>query len=196
MKKYNNILYIVIFIGIFIIISANIYFYYIYPNYIMKKQVIAVANIIDDKIKGTVQFYEIINGDKVIVHVLLSGLKKNSIHGFHIHEAGDLSDNCMGACAHFNPYNKNHGGRDSKERHVGDLGNIKTDNNGNVDFQFSDKLIKLRGTKSNIIGRSIVIHEDEDDEGKGDFPDSLTTGHSGKRMVCAVIGYSKKMFKK
>jgi Cu-Zn family superoxide dismutase len=160
----------------------------------MKKQVIAIANITDNKIKGTIEFYEDINNNKVIVHILLSGLKKNSIHGFHIHEAGDISDNCMSAGAHFNPYNKNHGGRDSKERHIGDLGNLKTDNNGNVNLQFTDNLIKLRGSKSNIIGRSIVIHEDIDDEGKGNTHDSLTTGHSGKRIVCAVIGYSKKMF--
>lgn len=161
-----------------------------------KKQIIAIANINGEQIKGTIEFYEIINDNKIIVHVLLSGFKKNSIHGIHIHEAGDLSDDCLGACAHFNPYNKNHGGRTSKERHIGDLGNIRADNNGNVDFQFSDKLIKLRGSKSNIIGRSVVIHEDEDDEGKGKYDDSLTTGHSGKRMACGVIGYSKKMFKK
>ena len=61
MKKFNNIFYISIFIGIIIIISINIYFYYVYPNYIMKKQVIAIANIIHDKIKGTVEFYENIN---------------------------------------------------------------------------------------------------------------------------------------
>ena len=161
----------------------------------MKKQIIGIANINENNIKGSIEFYEIINGDKVIVHVLLSGLKKNSIHGIHIHEAGDLSDNCMGTCAHFNPYQKNHGGRTSKERHVGDLGNIKADNKGNIDFQFSDKLIKLRVTKCNIIGRSVVIHEDEDDEGNGKFEDSLTTGHSGKRIACGVIGYSKKMFR-
>lgn len=162
----------------------------------MKKQVIAIANIKEDKIKGCIEFFEIINDDKVIVHVNMTGFKKNSVHGIHIHEAGDISDNCMGTCAHFNPYNKNHGGRTSKERHVGDLGNIKADNNGNIDFQFSDKIIKLRGTKCNIIGRAIVIHEDEDDEGKGKYEDSLTTGHSGKRIACGVIGYSKKMFKK
>ena len=55
-------------------------------------------------------------------------------------------------------------------------------------------MIKLRGTKCNIIGRGLIIHADEDDLGLGGFPDSLTTGHSGKRIACAVIGYSKKMF--
>ena len=56
-----------------------------------------------------------------------------------------------------------------------------------------DKLVKLRGTKANVIGRSIVIHEQPDDLGKGGHDDSLTTGHAGGRITCAVIGYSKKM---
>ena len=59
-----------------------------------------------------------------------------------------------------------------------------------------DSLIKLRDWKCNIIGRSVVIHEDRDDNGKGGFPDSLTTGHAGKRIACSVIGYSKKNFEK
>jgi Cu-Zn family superoxide dismutase len=59
-----------------------------------------------------------------------------------------------------------------------------------------DNQIKLRGTKSNIIGRSLVIHEKPDDLGMGGHEDSLTTGHAGARITCAVIGYSKKMFKK
>jgi Cu-Zn family superoxide dismutase len=158
--------------------------------------IIAVANFIDNKIKGSVEFTEINLKDKkeVLVKVILEGLPKNSIHGIHIHEAGDLSDSCMSACAHFNPYNKQHGNITSKERHVGDLGNLMTDKNGECHYEFTDKLIKLRGIKSNIIGRSVVIHADQDDFGLGGFSDSLTTGHSGKRIACAVIGYSKKMF--
>lgn len=151
---------------------------------------IAIAYF-DGKIKGSVHFYET---DKVTMDIQLSGFKKNSVHGFHVHEAGDLTDNCMGACAHFNPYHKKHGGIHSKERHVGDLGNIIADNYGRVSCQITDHMIKLRGTKSNIIGRCLVIHEDEDDNGLGGHDDSLVTGHSGKRIACAVIGYSKKMF--
>ena len=53
------------------------------------------------------------------------------------------------------------------------------------------KVIPYTATSLSVIGRSLVIHEDEDDLGKGGFPDSLTTGHAGKRLDCAVIGYDK-----
>jgi Cu-Zn family superoxide dismutase len=43
-----------------------------------------------------------------------------------------------------------------------------------------------------MIGRSLVIHESPDDLGMGGHQDSLTTGHAGDRITCAVIGYSKK----
>ena len=143
-------------------------------------------------IKGTVEFEE--KGTKVVIKGNLKSTKyKNSSHGFHIHEAGDLSDKCMGACGHFNPYNKTHGGPTSKERHVGDLGNIRFDARGVSKFRMEDNLVKLRGTKANVIGRSVVIHEDPDDLGMGNHNDSSTTGHAGKRITCAVIGYSKRM---
>jgi Cu-Zn family superoxide dismutase len=144
-------------------------------------------------IKGIVEFEE--KGTKVVIKGNLKSTKyKNSSHGIHIHEAGDLSEKCMGACAHFNPYNKQHGGPTSKERHVGDLGNIRFDARGVAKFRMEDSLVKLRGTKANVIGRSVVIHEDMDDLGMGNHNDSLTTGHAGKRITCAVIGYSKRNF--
>ena len=31
------------------------------------------------------------------------------LHGFHIHEKGDLSENCAGAGGHYNPAGMNHG---------------------------------------------------------------------------------------
>ena len=60
---------------------------------------------------------------------------------------------------------------------------------------FIDEKIKLRGFVCNIIGRGLIIHADEDDCGMTDHSDSKTTGNSGKRIACAVIGYSEKMFK-
>ena len=155
-------------------------------------KIIAIAVFKDKDIKGVVELQE--NNNKVVININLKSNKyKNSIHGFHIHEAGDLTDNCMGACGHFNPYNKNHGGPELSERHVGDLGNIKFDNKGVCNMILEDKLVKLRGTKANVIGRSIVIHSKEDDLGLGGNEDSLKTGNAGKRLTCAVIGYSKKM---
>lgn len=69
------------------------------------------------------------------------------------------------------------------------MGNLKSD--GKVARkEFVDKLIKLSG-KYSVIGRTVVVHADEDDLGKGGFEDSKTTGHAGARLGCAVIGLSK-----
>lgn len=155
------------------------------------KSIKAIA-VFTDSIRGVVKFIEM--GNKVKIEVFISGLKPNSLHGFHVHEAGDLSDKCMSMCAHFNPYNKTHGCPGMVNRHIGDLGNLQTNHKGEAKYSFYDDCIKLRGTKANIIGRGLVIHEDPDDCGKGDHPTSLTTGNSGKRIACAIIGYSKECF--
>ena len=153
-----------------------------------KKSVNAVCVLQTDKINGVVYFEEINGKTKISGNII--GLTPHHNHGFHVHEAGDLTDGCKSACAHFNPYNKKHGDRLSKERHVGDLGNLNTDNNGNCNFSFIDDLIKLSG-KYSIIGRYLIIHEDSDDLGLGNFEDSLITGHAGNRLVCGIIGYRK-----
>jgi len=158
------------------------------------KPIIAVAVFNSDKIKGVVHFVEDLDNHNVIIRIHINGLNKNSLHGFHIHEAGDLTDQCTSMCAHFNPYNKTHGCPGMKERHVGDLGNLKTNSKGEANYTMVDDCIKLRGTKSNIIGRGLIIHAEPDDCGLGNETDSLTTGHAGKRIACAVIGYAKENY--
>jgi len=134
-------------------------------------------------IEGDVLFIQ--KENYVHIKVDIKGLFKNHLHGFHIHESGDLREGCKSCCSHYNPNNTEHG--DLYGGHAGDLGNLKTDNNGNCK-------ISLKTDKFNvdeILGRSIIIHEDEDDLGLGEFKDSKTTGHSGSRIACSLIGISK-----
>ena len=156
-----------------------------------KKPISAIAVFDTKKIKGIVYFKEDLQNDTVIMDIHIEGLKKNGLHGFHVHEYGDISEQCESMCAHFNPYGKKHGCPGAKERHVGDLGNLETNNNGIAHYRRVDNIIKLRGTKCNIVGRGLIIHENEDDCGLGNMPDSLTTGNAGKRIACAIIGYAK-----
>ena len=143
----------------------------------------AVAVLDAGKIKGSVLFKQ--KEDHVQIKLDIKGLTKNHKHGFHIHESGDLREGCKSCCSHYNPHGTDHGGLN--DGHSGDLGNIKTDENGECMISIkTDKFIV-----DEILGRSIIIHEDEDDCGLGEFEDSKTTGHSGSRIACSVIGISK-----
>ena len=73
---------------------------------------------------------------------------------------------------------------------MGDLGNLVTDKNGCANYRFEDSMIKLRGAKANILGRGLIIHADTDDCGMGGDEASLANGNAGKRIACAIIGYS------
>lgn len=88
---------------------------------------------------------------------------------------------------HFNPHNKTHGGPTAEVRHVGDLGNINTNDSGVAKGTIEDKYIKLIGPES-VIGRMVVVHAGEDDLGKGGNEESLKTGNAGGRAACGVIG--------
>ena len=110
--------------------------------------VCVLTNTIDKNIKGNIEFKEV--SDYLVVTVNITGLSEG-YHGIHIHQYGDLRDNCKSLCNHFNPYNKLHGdiGDSKNNRHVGDLGNIYADAEGTVNIIFIDRLIKLSG-KCNI----------------------------------------------
>lgn len=114
-------------------------------------------------------------------------------HGFHVHELADFSNGCMSAGPHYNPHGKTHGAPCDEERHVGDLGNIEGDASGNSKGSIVDKHIKLEGAFT-VVGRSIMVHADEDDLGTGDHSEpgtngktSKTTGNAGARIACGEI---------
>lgn len=155
----------------------------------MKNSTEAVCVFNENGIQGNIILKEDLVNKLTAIYINLQGVKPG-YHGIHIHRFGDLREGCQSVCEHYNPYNKNHGGPGDIERHVGDLGNILANKKGIVKSIIYDKMVKLRG-KYSVIGRSIVIHENIDDLGRGGFKDSKTTGHSGKRIACGIIGYSK-----
>jgi superoxide dismutase, Cu-Zn family len=101
-----------------------------------------------------------------------------------------LTNGCTSSGGHFNPFGLNHGSPKEKERHVGDFGNIVAEKNGVASFKFEDSLATLFG-ENTILGRTVVVHADEDDLGKGGFEDSLKTGHAGARVACGIIGIAQ-----
>uniref|UniRef100_A0A6M2CJ60 Superoxide dismutase [Cu-Zn] n=1 Tax=Rhipicephalus microplus TaxID=6941 RepID=A0A6M2CJ60_RHIMP len=142
-----------------------------------------------DSTKGTLHFTQECEGKPVKVVGEITGLSKGK-HGFHIHEFGDNTNGCVSAGAHFNPHGKEHGAPIDANRHVGDLGNVEAGDNGVAKVNIEDSVISLCGAH-NIIGRSLVVHADPDDLGKGGHELSKTTGNAGARLACGVVGITK-----
>ena len=146
---------------------------------------------------GIVDF-EQINADETKISWVLEGCGKEGLHGFHIHEKADFSNGCASAGPHYNPFNKNHGAPEDEDRHVGDLGNLIMDKFGNSKGSMVDRLVKLTGETS-VINRSVMVHEDADDLGRGDNSKAhlpgppangyvrKKTGNAGARIACGKI---------
>merc|ERR1711860_387323 len=129
----------------------------------------AVCVLKSEKVNGVVRFTQ--EGDgPVSVTGEISGLAAGQ-HGFHVHQFGDNTDG-------------------KGERHAGDLGNVVAGEDGVAKFDLKDSLISLKGDRC-IVGRTMVIHADVDDLGKGGHELSKTTGNAGGRLACGVIGLSK-----
>ena len=144
-----------------------------------------VAVFQSDKIEGEAVATQV--GHATRLKVTFTKLPKGK-HGFHIHRAGDLrGEGCMGACEHFHVGKPcDHGDKPGTKgpRHTGDLGNVEQEGSDPATYSYLIHGI----TPSDLLGRALIVHKDEDDLGFGEFPDSKTTGHSGKRIGCAIFG--------
>ncbi|KAG6890834.1 hypothetical protein C0995_003267 [Termitomyces sp. Mi166 len=97
---------------------------------------------------------------------------------------------------------KTHGAPTDKNRHVGDLGNIRSDGYGTAVFTLEDSQLSLNGPLSIIEYASLLsrfvgctrqvptlrVAKGTDDLGKGTDEESLKTGNAGARAACGVIG--------
>lgn len=138
---------------------------------------------VGNDVNGVVRFFETDDGIRVLAEVY--GLAPNTTHGFHIHQYGDCSAvDGTSAGGHFNPFDAPHGGPDSEERHVGDLGNITVDENGYAQMDVVDPMLSFDGP-ANILGRGIIVHAQEDDF------ETQPTGAAGERLTCGVIGVAQ-----
>jgi len=133
-------------------------------------------------VTGDVTFTDSGNGISTEAHV--NGLRPGK-HGFHVHEVGDCSGDGTAAGDHFNPAASPHGGPDGTAMHAGDMGNIEAGPDGKatvtmLSHHFTLEAVGTTGT-TGIIGRSVIVHENEDDL------TSQPAGNAGARIACGRI---------
>ncbi|TKC36578.1 hypothetical protein EI555_003501, partial [Monodon monoceros] len=137
-------------------------------------------------VQGVVHFLQL-TPERCLIEGTIDGLQPG-LHGLHVHEFGDLTRNCnsqkLAAMSHvpFPP-------RISLQ-HRGDLGNIHAEADGRAVFRIEDERLKV----CDVIGRSLVVDEGEDDLGRGGHPLSRITGNSGERLACGIIARSAGLF--
>ena len=132
-------------------------------------------------ISGKVVFSQVNEHDAVRIKGRVTGLAPLSCHGFHIHTAPVVGNNCSTASTHWNPLNESHGAPGSNSRHYGDLPMLEADENGVAVIDETNSLISLYGTGDFCIQeRALVVHELSDDYGTKPYNStSLSTGNAG-----------------
>ena len=128
---------------------------------------------------GAVHFNQLSDGT-VDVKVDLTGVPPG-VHGFHVHDKGDCSDNGNAAGGHFNPMNMPHAAPDAASHHAGDFGNVTADANGEIHTSFNTHSITVAAGTSSAVGHAVILHGN---------PDDLTTqpsGNAGPRIACGIV---------
>ena len=123
-------------------------------------------------------YFEKTDKKTVQIKVHITGLEPNQNFGFHIHEFGDCSNKALQAGGHFNPENHKHGSPNDAKKHLGDLGNLQSDEEGTATYSSV-----LPGPLKVFFGRSVIVHE------KADDLTSQPSGNSGSRIGCGIIGH-------
>ncbi|RKD24364.1 hypothetical protein BEP19_08190 [Ammoniphilus oxalaticus] len=155
----------------------------------MKQESVAVAEMAETKTVeiinskgekiGVATLKEEEKGVRILVEV--SKLKPGK-HGFHIHEKNFKDTDFDSAGGHFNPTHKEHGLKNPKGHHLGDMHNLEVKSDGTaVQTEFLEQVTLKKDHPHTLIGRSIMIHSDEDDQR------SNPAGNSGERIAAGNI---------
>ncbi len=136
----------------------------------------------DTTVTGTVQFDAQTDGKVKMKLEITIPAKANKSVAVHIHEKGDCADMGKAAGGHWNPTNAQHGKWGSASFHSGDIGNVSLDGKGYGTMEMETDLWSLGGDmKTNILGKSIIVHG-----GVDDFT-SQPSGNAGTRIGCGII---------
>jgi superoxide dismutase, Cu-Zn family len=103
------------------------------------------------------------------------------VHGFHIHDKGDCSDNGNAAGGHFNPTNMPHAAPDAQSHHAGDFGNVTADDKGEVHTHFNTRSVTVHEGATSAVGHAVILHANPDDL------TSQPSGNAGPRIACGVL---------
>jgi Cu-Zn family superoxide dismutase len=106
------------------------------------------------------------------------------VHAFHIHAVGLCEPPFTSAGGHYNPTDEEHGWNNPKGYHVGDLPNVRIQEDGVLAIEYFSDAVTLGEGNTTLFdadGSSIVIHEGPDDY------HSDPAGHAGNRIACAVV---------
>lgn len=134
-----------------------------------------------NQVHGLVHFDRTSGGMRITAE--LHGLPPDTTHGFHIHEYGDCSAaDASSAGGHYNPGHHRHAGPHADEHHAGDLGNIKSDADGDASLNLTVRDISVDGRHNPVLGRAVIVHAGADDL------KSQPSGDAGDRIGCGVIG--------
>ncbi|MCA9627493.1 MAG: superoxide dismutase family protein [Myxococcales bacterium] len=137
------------------------------------------ASVPKMNLSGEAELEKVASGVQIEIEVEGAPSGKKAVH---IHEKSDCSDiagKSMGG--HFAPKGSEHGFPTDPEHHLGDLGNMTVDDDGDGKLEIIVARANLKpGDPMSLVGKAVVIHEAEDDgEGK--------SGHAGTPIACAPI---------
>lgn len=140
-----------------------------------------LAGTKDSPVRGELRLTEASGGVDIIGEI--AGLTVGSEHGFHVHEHGDCSaPDASSAGEHLNPADAAHGGPGAAEKHLGDIPNLKADEQGRADVNLRIAGATLRdGGPNNLVGKAFVVHAKADDY------TTQPSGDAGDRIACGVV---------
>lgn len=131
---------------------------------------------------GKVTLTEMAKGTKIALD--LKNIQPGE-HAIHFHEKGEcLGPDFKTAGDHFSPKPKEHGLKNKKGPHAGDMKNITVGTDGIVKTEFINPRVNLKSGDNSLMragGTALIIHA------KADDGQSQPAGDSGDRVACAVI---------